>query len=417
MNAHPYPSSGISPLSSPGLNAGASRGHLMKIERVDLDFVEIPLKTPFQTSYGGQAKKTTFIITVYSEGLLGYSESVAEVHPLYTEETHASLYFCLKNDLWPRLIEKPLSSPHEVYERFKPVRGNRMAKAAIEMAIWDWWARRLHQPLYQLLGGDVARRKIPVGVSIGILPTIQDLLRASESYLSEGYRRLKIKIKPGWDLEPLTALRKAVGENVLIMADANSAYGLDDAPHLQLLDPLHLLMIEQPLAPNDFLDHRELAKKISTPICLDEAIVSENDARWAAELGACSFINLKTGRVGGYTEALKIHDVTFERGVPIWCGGMLETGIGRAHNLHLSTLPNFQWPGDTSASDRYFAKDLIDPPFRLNGDGTLTVPEGPGIGVQPDAARLRQYTTYHETWRLQDVFVGGGLPHGTPTSF
>lgn len=388
----------------------------MKIDQVQLDFVQIPLKSPFQTSFGTDSVKTTWIVTVLAEGIRGYAESVADVEPLYSEETHASIYFALKNHLLPRLATVDIAGPEQVDTLLQPVRGNRMAKAAIEMAIWDWFARIQGQPLWKLLGGDAARMRIPVGVSIGIQSSPEALVETAQGYLAEGYRRLKVKIKPGTDRLPLERLRAAVGPEVLIMADANSAYRLSDIDRLRSLDPLSLMMLEQPLAEDDMIDHRQLARAIHTPVCLDEAIRSDEDARKAIELGACSIINIKVGRVGGHAVARRVHDVAKTRGVPVWCGGMLETGIGRAHNLHLSTLPNFRLPGDTSASDRYFAEDLVEPPFRLNGDGTLTVPDGPGIGVEPDAERLERYRTYHEMWSVRGQWEGGGVPHGT-TSF
>lgn len=389
----------------------------MKIEEVQLNFVEMPLKTPFQTSFGTDSRKSAWVVQVKADGVVGWAESVADVEPLYSEETHASIYYALKNHLLPRLSATEILDPEAVDAILAPVRGNRMAKAAIEMAIWDWFARKEGVPLWKRLRGDPNRMRIPVGVSIGIQPSAKQLIEVAEGYLSEGYRRLKVKIKPGTDRERLEALRRAVGEAVPIMADANSAYRLSDTEHLATFDALHLMMLEQPLAEDDMIDHAKLAQSIKTPICLDEAIRSDEDARKAIEIGACSIINIKVGRVGGLTVARRLHDVAEARGVPVWCGGMLEMGIGRAHNLHLSTLPNFRMPGDTSASDRYFAEDLIEPPFRLNNDGTLSVPEGPGIGVVPDPGRLARYSTYIEVWSSKTLGEGGGLPHGSPVRF
>lgn len=389
----------------------------MRIDQVRLDLVEIPLKSPFQTSFGVERVKTAWILAVASEGLVGYAESVADVQPLYSEETHASVYFALKNDLMPRLAGVEIDRPESVERILAPVRGNRMAKASIEMAIWDWFARSQNRPLWQMLGGDPARMRIPVGVSIGIQASAEALVEVANGYLAEGYRRLKVKIKPGTDYERLAQLRAAVGPDVGIMADANSAYRLGDVDRLRRLDPLNLMMLEQPLQEDDIIDHGVLARALTTPICLDEAIRSDEDARKAIDLGACSIINVKVGRVGGHTVARRVHDVALQRNVPVWCGGMLETGIGRAHNLHLSTLPNFRLPGDTSASSRYFTEDIVDPPFVLNGDGTLTVPEGPGIGVVPDPERLARFGRHHEVWDVRETWKGGGLPFGTPTSF
>ncbi|MDA8193621.1 MAG: o-succinylbenzoate synthase [Thermaerobacter sp.] len=383
----------------------------MKIERVTLDFVEIPLKSPFETSFGVSTVKSCWMLTVEAEGLSGYAESVADVEPGYSPETHATVYYTLKNHVWPRLRAADLQSPEQALSAMTAVRGHRMAKAAIEMAVWDWFARARGVPLYRLLGGDGTRRDIPVGVSIGIQPHDQALTALADDYLRQGYRRLKVKIKPGRDLAPLTALRRAVGDTVPIMADANSAYRLRDANHLALLDDLNLMMLEQPLAEDDMVDHAELAKRLRTPICLDEAIESDEDARKAIAIGAAAIINLKVGRVGGLAMARRIHDLAVNQAIPLWCGGMLETGIGRAHNLHLTTLPGFTLPGDTSASDRYFAHDLIDPPFRLSPHGTLPVPQGPGIGVEPDPGRLARFRRYQEIWRRDEPGVRGGVPY------
>ncbi|MCY0878999.1 MAG: o-succinylbenzoate synthase [Firmicutes bacterium] len=389
----------------------------MRIEAVKLDFVQLPLKTPFETSFGIERVKATWLVTVMAEGLAGYAESVADQEPLYSEETHASVYFALKNSVLPRLANREIRQPEDVDAWLQPIRGNRMAKAAIEMAIWDWFARRDGMPLWRLLGGDPERLRIPVGVSIGIQPSLERLVEVAEAYWRQGYRRLKVKIKPGVDVKPIQQLRRALGPDVPLMADANSAYTLNDMERLKALDEWNLMMIEQPLADDDIVDHHLLAREIKTPVCLDESIRSSEDARKALELGACAIINIKVGRVGGHAMARRVHDVAQIRGAPVWCGGMLETGIGRAHNLHLSTLPNFRLPGDTSASDRYFDEDLIDPPFSLNDDGTLTVPSGAGIGVVPDGKRVARYRTHHEEWRVTGDWVRQPFPHGKPTTF
>lgn len=383
----------------------------MKIEQVSLNFIEMPLKSPFETSFGVETKKTCWIVTLSSGGVTGYAESVADVEPLYSEETHASVYYAVKNHIVPRLAGVTIAHPGQVHDLLLPIRGNRMAKAVVEMAVWDWWGRAYHQPLWQLLGGDPNKKEIPVGVSIGIQANPEALIGVAEGYLQEGYRRLKVKIKPGMDVIPLGALRQAVGPSVAIMADANSAYRLDrDLERLRQFDQLDLMMIEQPLDEDDYVDHAVLAKALSTPVCLDESIRSADDARRAIGLGAAGVINIKVGRVGGLQSAKAVHDVAMRNRIPVWCGGMLETGIGRAFNLHLTTLPNFSLPGDTSASDRYFDQDLIDRPFTLNANGTLTVPLGDGIGVRPDPARLREVTTYQEAWGLSTRGVRGGVP-------
>ncbi len=383
----------------------------MQIEQVVLDFIEMPLKSPFETSFGVDTNKTCWVLSLSSGGVTGYAETVADVEPLYSEETHASVYYAIKNHILPRLAGTPLEYPHAVHDLLLPIRGNRMAKAAVEMAVWDWWGRATHQPLWKLLGGDADKREIPVGVSIGIQSDPEALIAIAEEYLRQGYRRLKVKIKPGNDLLPLRALRQALGPEVPMMADANSAYRLDrDVGRLRQLDELGLMMIEQPLDEDDYVDHAVLARALKTPVCLDESIRSADDARRAIGLKAAGVINIKVGRVGGLTAAKAVHDIAREAKIPVWCGGMLETGIGRAFNLHLTTLPNFSLPGDTSASDRYFEQDLIAKPFRLNANGTLTVPQGDGIGVVPDPQRLQQVTTYHEEWNLLHHVSKGGIP-------
>jgi O-succinylbenzoate synthase len=390
----------------------------VRIESIHFEFVQLPLISPFQTSFGIETEKTAWIVTIVSEELSGMAECVADTEPLYSGETHASAYFAWKDHLVPRLTGVDIKSPADVETLLSPVRGNYMAKAALEMAVWDWFAKSARKPLWQMIGGAADRMRIPVGVSIGIQPSNEELVEKALAYLAQGYRRLKVKIKPGADYERLSALREAVGPSVPIMADANSAYSLKDISTLKALDTLDLMMLEQPLAYDDIIDHAALAREIRTAICLDEAVHSDEDARRAFQIGACQIINIKVGRVGGHTVARRVHDAAQQFGAPVWCGGMLETGIGRAHNLHLSTLPNFQLPGDTSASSRYFEQDIVDPPFILNPDGTLNVPQGPGIGVEPDAARMQQFTTHRETWRISgQTWKGGGKPYGSPTSF
>lgn len=388
----------------------------IEIDEVRLHFVEIPLKTPFQTSFGTETAKSCWLVEVVAEGLSGWGETVASVEPLYSEETHASVYYAIKNHLLPRLAGVDVGQPGDAARAMADVRGNRMAKAGLELAIWDWAARAANRPLAHMLGGDADKREIPVGVSIGIQPSPGELVRVAASYLEEGYRRLKIKIKPGQDRRYLEAVRDAFGPSAAVMADANSAYRLADTEALRALDDLDLMMLEQPLAEDDYVDHRHLRGAIRTPICLDESIRSADDARRAIELGAVDIINIKVGRLGGHTEARAVHDRARAAGLPVWCGGMLETGIGRAHNLHVSTLPGFVLPGDTSASDRYFADDVIDPPFHLNANGTLTVPAGPGIGVVPDPRRLARYRQYGEVLDMANIGKGG-RPHAGGTAF
>ncbi len=368
----------------------------LTLERITLDQVRLPLKTPFETSYGTESERRFYLVGVHADGIVGYAETVATDEPLYSEETNQTVHHLIVDLLAPRLFAAPIARPEDVGRRLRPFRGNRMAKAALEMAVWDWFARRAGKPLHQLLGG--SRTDIPVGVSIGIQPTTADLVALARDFWAQGYRRLKIKIRPGMDIAPLAAVREALPD-APVMADANSAYTLDQIPRLKELDQLDLMMVEQPLAEDDLIDHAKLQRAIRTPICLDESIRTREDARKAIEVGACRVINIKLGRVGGFDEARGIHDIAAAHGIPVWCGGMLESGIGRASNLQLTTLANFVLPGDTSASARYFAEDLIDPPFRLTDRGTLVVPAGPGIGVAPEADRLRRYRTGHEELR------------------
>lgn len=370
----------------------------LRLERVTLDEVAMPLKAPFETSLGVETERRFFLVGLHGGGVSGFSETVAMTEPLYNEETHRTVHHMLVDLMVPLLFSAPIGHPDDVSQRLSPFRGNRMAKAALEMAVWDWFGRRAGAPLYKLLGG--SRTDIPVGVSIGIQPSAADLVARAQDYWAEGYRRLKIKIRPGWDLAPLAAVREALPD-APVMADANSAYTLADIAALRELDQLDLMMVEQPLGEDDIIDHAELQRQIRTPVCLDESIRSRGDARKAIALGACRVINLKLGRVGGFSEARAVHDVAAAHGVPVWCGGMLESGIGRAANLAITSLENFTLPGDTSASDRYFAEDVIDPPFRLTDHGTLRVPDGPGIGVVPDPGRVAKFSNHHEELRAR----------------
>ncbi len=360
----------------------------LKVEAISWQWVEMPLKAPFETSFGAESVRRFWLVTVYANGLQGYAESVASDEPLYSEETHETVRHMIRDHLGPRLLGAPLAAPEDVSRLFAPFKGNRMAKAALEMAVWDLFGRLDGEPVAHLLGG--TRDRVPVGVSIGIQPTVEDLVAQARDFWAAGYRRLKIKIRPGWDMKPLAAVREALPE-APIMADANSAYRLAQIPVFQELDRLQLMMVEQPLNEDDLVDHATLQAAISTPVCLDESIRHREDARHAFQLGSCRIINIKLGRVGGFTEARAIHDLARAGGHAVWCGGMLESGIGRAANLHITSLPGFTLPGDTSGSDRYFHEDLVDPPFRVAADGTLGVPTGPGLGVVPDPARLKRF--------------------------
>jgi O-succinylbenzoate synthase len=369
----------------------------MKIERIELHTIKLPLVHPFRTSFGEETEKGAVLTAVYSQGLTGWGECVAGSDgPLYSSETVETAWYVLTNFLIPRLLGQDISDPKTIPALFKAVRGHAMAKASLENAVWDLLAKAQDKPLSAMLGG--VRDRVEVGVSIGIQPTIEALLARVDKFVAEGYGRIKVKIEPGWEVEPLRRIREGHSQ-IRLMADANSAFTLADTPLLQQLDPLKLLMIEQPLGYDDIADHARLQRQLATPLCLDESIHGLADAQAMIDLQAGKIINMKVGRVGGFTNALKIHDMAQAAGIAMWCGGMLETGIGRAANVHLATLPNFILPGDISATDRYFHEDIADPPFVLNVEGsTMTVPTGPGIGVEVrperiEKARVRYYNS------------------------
>ncbi|MFQ5578238.1 MAG: o-succinylbenzoate synthase [Anaerolineae bacterium] len=364
----------------------------MKIERIELHHIELPLVHPFETSFGLQTDRPCILVAVHAEGLTGWGECVAHSRPDYAPETNVTAWHVLADFLAPGLIGHPLRAPADIFSSpgYKMVRGHNMAKAALENAVWDLLARAQGVPLQTLLGA--SKTRVEVGVSIGIQPTLKDLLNRVNAFVAEGYGRIKIKIKPGWELAPLRAIR-AEHPALKLMADANSAFTLADAPLFRQMEPLNLLMIEQPLAHDDIIDHSELQPQLNTPICLDESIHTPGDARLALKVGACRVINIKVGRVGGFSSAVAIHNICAGAGIPVWCGGMLETGIGRAANLHLAGLPNFTLPGDISATNRYYHEDIAEPAFSLNRqDSTLSVPQGTGLGVtvQPDRVVKRR---------------------------
>jgi O-succinylbenzoate synthase len=324
---------------------------------------------------------------------VAYGECVASSGPWYSEETIASAEFVIKQFLAPLLFRNDLESPAHFIEMSQGIKGNNMAVAAVEMALWDLQGKLEGKSLSQLIGG--TKKEVAAGVSVGIQRSIDRLLEVVSSYLDEGYSRIKIKIKPGYDVEPTRAIRKMF-PGVPLQVDANASYALTDAKTLKELDPFDLLLIEQPLAHDDIIDHSKLQKQLSTPICLDESIHTPEDARKAIEIDACRVINIKAGRVRGLGWSKQIHDFCVGRKVPVWCGGMLETGIGRAFNVALASLPGFTLPGDTSASRRYFKLDIITKEFELTKDGTLEVPDGPGIGVEVHEGRLNSSTTCKE---------------------
>ena len=350
----------------------------MKLERIELFLIRLPLLSPYETSGSRETHQTRVIARVEAEGIVAWGESVAPETPWYSGETPETVWWLLDEIAIPRLLATDLAGPNDTSTTLGWIRDHRMAKATLEMAIWDLFAKKANVPLSKLLGG--TRDRILCGVAIGIQPSIDALLEKIAKELEGGYQRVKVKIKPGWDEKVAEAIRKRFPD-LPFQLDANSAYTLADVPLFTRIDAYTCLLIEQPLAVDDIIDHATLQKQIRTPVCLDESIHSAEDARKAIQIGATRVINIKAGRVGGLAESKKIHDVCQERGIPVWCGGMLEMGIGRAANVHLASLPNFRLPGDVSASARYFDTEIIAEPFTVEKDGTMKVPTGPGIGV------------------------------------
>jgi O-succinylbenzoate synthase len=351
------------------------------------------LVTPFETSMDRTEVRRILLVEANVDGVIGWGECVAGEKPFYSPETTDTAWHVLRDHLWPLMKRKEFAAASEAWEMLAPVRGHNMAKGSLETALWDAEARQKRVPLSKLLGG--TRAEIACGVSIGIKESLEDLVSAVKKELAAGYQRIKIKIKPGKDLEPVQRLRRDF-PRIKLMVDANSAYTLKDWPLLKQLEGFYLMMIEQPLGWDDLYSHVELQKKLDTPICLDECIHTEEQARAAIELGACKIINIKLGRVGGYAVAQRIHDLCQQHGVPVWCGGMLESGIGRAHNIALSTLPNFTLPGDVSASKRYWEEDIIEPEVTVSPQGTIHAPLGPGIGFEPRLDRIEKLTVRKE---------------------
>ncbi|TMD40519.1 MAG: o-succinylbenzoate synthase [Chloroflexi bacterium] len=365
----------------------------MKIDAVELRVLKMRLLKPFRTSFGVQQDRYPLLIRLEVEGRSHWGECVASEGPWYSYETVETAWQLLKGYLVPAILGREVADVAALETLFAPVRGHHMAKAAVEMAFTGALAEHARKPLARFLGG--TRDRIESGVSIGIQATVDELLRAIEKHLEEGYRRIKVKIEPGWDVTAIAAIRERYPE-ISLMADANSAYDLEDAVHLVQFDRFGLLMLEQPLAVGDLVDHAALQRQLRTPICLDESIESARDARQALQLGACRVINIKPGRVGGFAESRRIHDLAAEASVPVWCGGMLETGIGRACNVALATLPNFRLPGDISASDRYWAEDIVEPPFVLQKGGTIVAPTRWGLGVRVKVELVERLTVRRE---------------------
>jgi O-succinylbenzoate synthase len=365
----------------------------MRLRKITLREIHLPLIGPFETSFNVSELRRILLIETDVDGVIGWGEATAGEDPYYSYETVETAWLIIRDYLWPLLRGRGFASAADVWEMLASVRGHNMAKGGVEAAIWDAEAKQKNVPLAKLLGGTL--NEIICGVSIGIQPSIEALLGKVEKELAAGYQRIKIKIKPGKDIEPTRALRERF-PRIRLMVDANSAYTLKDAAHLKELDAFYLIMMEQPLGWDDIYSHSELQRQLDTPICLDECIHDFEHARAAIEIGACRIINIKLGRVGGHAVARRIHNLCQSKGIPVWCGGMLESGIGRAHNIAMSTLPNFSLPGDVSASRRYWAEDIIEPEVEVTRQGTIRVPTGPGIGYAPRIERIGSLTRRRE---------------------
>lgn len=365
----------------------------MKLEKIILREIRMPLLSFFETSFGRTTDRRMVLVEVRGEGGSGWGEVTAPENPFYNEETTETAWHIISKFIAPRVLGRELRCAAEIGGLLAHIRGHNMAKGGVEAAAWELEARLNGRPLWQHIGG--TRREIPCGVSIGIQNTVEELLERIQKELDAGYQRIKIKIKPGWDVEVVARVRERF-PSIRLMVDANSAYTLADADHLKQLDEFYLMMIEQPLAYYDLLDHARLQERLDTPICLDECIRNARLAEQAIEIRAGRIINIKLGRVGGYAEARRIHDAAQAAAIPVWCGGMLESGIGRAHNVALSTLENFVLPGDVSASKRYWKREIIVPPVEVTPRGTIVVSEGPGLGFEPDLDYIESITARKE---------------------
>jgi len=361
----------------------------MKIESLTLHHISMPLVSPFETSFGRETDRQCILVTLQAEGLIGYGECVASREPGYNYETTGTAWHILRDFIAPLLLGKDVKDAADFQKRVEGIRGHHLAKAGVEMALWDLLGKRDGKSLREMFGG--TREKVEVGVSIRIQESASALVRSVASYLEKGYRRVKIKIKPGREVDETSAVRRAYPD-LRLQVDANSAYTLESAGVLKAIDDMDLLLIEQPLFEDDIWDHRKLQAEFKTPICLDESVVSPRHARYALEMGACRIINVKPARLGGLSQGIMVHDFCRAQNAPVWCGGMLETGVGRASNLALASLPGFVLPGDISASDRYYRRDITNERFVLNDDSTIDVPTGHGLGVTIDEAALREFT-------------------------
>ena len=371
---------------------------MFAIDAIHMREINLPLAYPFETSFGLTTSRRILLVELESEGLTAWGECVAGEHPYFSDEMIDTAWTITEAELVPRLLEAELEGGGDCPDLFKQVRGNRMAKAALENAVWDLAAQRDGVPLWESLGG--TRTTIPCGVSIGIQSSPERLMDTIAKELAAGYQRIKLKCKPGWDTKIFERVR-AQWPEILLSCDANSAYRMRDFDHIAGWDEFKLLMIEQPLWFDDFYFHSMLQKRLETAICLDESIRNRRDALAAIDMDSCRIINIKVGRVGGFSEAIAVHNAAAERGIPVWCGGMLETGIGRAHNIALSSLPNFSLPGDVSASSRYWEQDIIEPPVTVSTEGTIAVPVGAGSGFAVLRERIEELTVRRQTARAR----------------
>jgi O-succinylbenzoate synthase len=374
----------------------------IKIEQIILRHIRMPLVHFFETSFGRTEQRDIVLVEVVSGGLSGWGEVTAGENPFYNEEWTGSVWPLLIDYVAPRILGYEFPSAAEVNARTAYIRGHNMARGGVESAIWDLEARLKSEPLWKTIGGG-ARREIPCGVSIGIQNTVDELLEKIQMELEAGYQRIKLKIKPGWDVDVIRRVRERFAQ-IKLMADANSAYTLADLERLKALDQFYLMMIEQPLAHDDIIDHAVLQRSLQTPLCLDECIRSAHHAEQAIRLEAGRIINIKLGRVGGFAEAKRLHDLCETHRIPVWCGGMLESGIGRAHNIALSTLPNFVLPGDVSASSRYWVRDIVSPPVEVTSRGTIQVSDAPGLGYEIDKEYLDSLVVRREALRSSSLF-------------
>jgi o-succinylbenzoate synthase len=361
----------------------------VRIDRLDLRLCRLPLVAFFETSFGRVYDRAFLLVRLTGEGQEGWGEGVAEANPFYSSETTETSWHIITEFIAPRVIGRRFEHPRDIFDVLAPIRGHNMAKAAVEMAAWDLAARTEGVSLARKLGG--TRGRIEVGISLGIQKSPEALVDKARKALERGYRKVKIKIKPGQDVEYVRAVREALGPDAPLMADANNAYTLDDVRGLQELDDLGLLMIEQPLAWDDVLRHADLQRRLKTPVCLDESITSVDRAQDMIDLGSGRIVNIKPGRVGGFRASKAIHDLCAAHGIPVWCGGMLESGVGRAYNVALASLPNFLKPGDISPSARYWERDLVSPEWTME-NGLMAVPTGPGIGVTVEEERIEELT-------------------------